>query len=228
MSIGHHSPEMAARQQAKAARIQRNYTPDNAWYRLLGIPVLAALACAIAPFATGAPLSRSIGIGLTVGLVGWLLIKAMTVTAPIWPAPPATDQQWGRTARHWEVPGLESALERPQHMARRLLIQLHQLATEVLARRGLELDSPQARELLGPRIISLLTDPEAKSPNRSELTGISVLLAQLASTRSGGARPLPIPDRLTRGQRPSPLPWPRSQRPGPQHPGPTHDGKVDR
>lgn len=223
MSIGHHSPEMVARQQAKAARIQRSFTPDSAWYRLLGIPVLAALACGIAPFATGAPLSRSIGIGLTVGMVGWLLIKAMTVTAPTWPAPPATNQQWGRTARQWEVPGLESALERPQHMARRLLIQQHQLATEVLARRGIALDSPQARELLGFRIISLLTEPEAKSPSRSELTGISVLLAQLASARSGGVRPLPIPDRLTRSQRQSLVPWSRQQ-----HPAATPDGKVDR
>lgn len=223
MSIGHQPSDLTARQQAKAARIQRSFTPDSAWYRLLGIPVLAALACGIAPFATGAPLSRSIGIGLTVGVVGWLLIKAMTVTAPIWPAPPATDQQWGRTARHWEVPGLESALERPQHMARRLLIQQHQLATEVLARRGIALDSPQARELLGFRIISLLTEPEAKSPSRLELTGISVLLAQLASTRSGGVRPLPIPDRLTRSQRQSLVPWSRQQ-----HPAATPDGKVDR
>jgi hypothetical protein len=223
MSIGHQPSDLAARQQAKAARIQRNFTPENAWYRLLGLPILAALACGIAPFATGAPLSRSLGIGLTVGVVGWLLVKSMTVTAPNWPAPPATDQQWGRTARHWEVPGLESALERPQHMARRLLVQQHELATEVLARRGLALDSPQARELLGSRIISLLTDPEAKTPNRSELTGISVLLARLASTRSGGVRPLSIPDRLTRGQRQSLLPWSRLQ-----HPTNTHDGEVDR
>lgn len=181
------------------ARI-RNPAQENAWYRLLGGPILVGIATAIAPYATGAPISRAVGVGLVFGIVTWLLVKSMTIGAPLWPEPPETGTEWGRTPRQWEVPGLQSALDRPQFMSRRVLLQLHQLVADLLARRGNTIDSPQARELLGDRTISLLTDPETRPASRNELTAIIGLCTQLAADDSGGARPLPIPAALVVGQ----------------------------
>lgn len=180
------------------ARI-RNSAPENVWYRLLGGPILVAVATGIAPYATGAPLLRAIGVGLTFGVVTWLLVKSMTIGAPLWPEPPETGAEWGRTPRQWEVPGLQSALDRPQYMSRRVLVQLQQLVAELLARRGHTIDSPQARGLLGDRTISLLTDPETRPASRNELTAIIGLCTQLAADDSAGARPLPIPAALVVG-----------------------------
>ncbi len=178
----------------------RNPNPDHAWYRLLGLPTLVTIATGLAPYATGAPISRAIGISLTFGVVSWLLVKSMTISAPSWPAPPETGTQWGRTPRQWEVPGLQSALTRPQYMSRGVLVQLRQLVTDLLARRGSTIDSPQARELLGDRVISLLTDPDTRPASRNELTAIIGLCTQLAVDATDGARPLPIPAALVVGQ----------------------------
>lgn len=186
--------------QQKARRV-RNVAPENAWYRLLGLPILIALATGIAPYATGAPLSRSIGVSLTFGIVAWLLVKSMTLGGPLWPDPPDNGAEWGRTPRQWDVPGLQSALDRPQYMSRRILVQLHHLADELLARRSLSVDSAQARELLGDRTISLLTDPETPLASRTELIGIIELLTRLAVDDTGRSRALPIPPELVVGPR---------------------------
>lgn len=173
--------------------------PENAWYRLLALPVLVALATGIGPYATGAPLSRSIGIGLTLGVVSLLVLMSMTAPRPEWPTPPIEAPEWGRLPRRWEVPGLDAALERPQFMARRVLVQLAGIATALLARRSLTLESAAARELLGDRTIALLTDPEAKAPSRTELSAVIRALTQLAADPV--AAPLPIPAALVAGPR---------------------------
>ncbi len=193
-SLGH--------QPVRAARVERSITHENAWYRLLAMPVLAALACGIGPFATGAPLSRSIGIGLTFGVTTWLVVKSLTLRTPAWPEPPGPDQEWGRSPRRWEMPGMEGALDRPQHMSRRLLAQQREIAEGLLARRGLDIGSAQARDLLGARVMGLLTDSEAKPPSRAELTGISRLLTDIGARADAGVRALPIPAELTRPGRP--------------------------
>lgn len=195
-------PHTAGYQLARAARVERSIINENAWYRLLAMPILAALACGIGPFATGAPLSRSIGIGLTFGVTTWLVVKSLTLRTPTWPEPPGTDQEWGRLPRRWEMPGMEGALDRPQHMSRRLLAQQREIAEGLLARRGLDIGSAQARDLLGARVIGLLTDPKAKPPSRAELTGICRLLTDIGSRSDGGIRALPIPAELTRQGRP--------------------------
>lgn len=188
----------------------RHLPPEHVWWRLLTLPVLVALATAIAPYATGAPLSRSIGIGLTLGLVTWLVIKSLTVPAIEWPLPPAVGDEWGRTPRQWEVPGLDAALERPQHMSRRALTTMLPIAQDLLARRGLRLDSARSRELLGDRAIQLLTVPDCSPPSRAELSGLIDRLTALGASGAPvptalpppgeplehPARPLPVPARL--------------------------------
>lgn len=167
---------------------------ENAWYKQLPLPILIALATGIGPYATGAPLSRSIGIGLTLGLVGLLILMSLNSPRADWPEPPIESPEWGRLARRWEVPGLEAALERPQFMSRRILVQLRGMTEQLLARRGLSLSTPQARELLGDRTVSLLLDPEAKPPTRMELSAIIGLLTRLSTDPAGS--PLPIPTDL--------------------------------
>lgn len=188
----------------------RTLPPEHVWWRLLTLPVLVALATGIAPYATGAPLSRSIGIGLTLGAVTWLVIKSLTVPAIEWPQPPVVGDEWGRTARQWEVPGLDAALERPQYMSRRALTTMLPIARDLLARRGLQLDGARSRELLGDRGTQLLTVPDCSPPSRAEL---SVLIDRLTRIGAGEvsvppappvpgepherpAHPLPVPARL--------------------------------
>jgi hypothetical protein len=79
-------------------------------------------------------------------------------------------------------------------MSRRILVQLSGMTEQLLARRGLSLSTPQARELLGDRTVSLLLDPEAKPPTRMELSAIIGLLTRLSTDPAGG--PLPIPTDL--------------------------------
>lgn len=197
-------------QQARAARLERSIGNENAWYRLLAMPILAALACGIGPFATGAPLSRSIGIGLTFGLTTWLVVKSLTLRTPMWPEPPGTDREWGRSPCRWELPGLDGALERPQYMSSRLLREQRRIADSLLARRGLAIGSPRAQALFGARVISLLTDPGAKVPTTAELLGITDLLIDIGASPDGGVRALPIPDPLIRQRRPRSRPPARS------------------
>ncbi|WP_029138173.1 hypothetical protein [Nakamurella lactea] len=177
----------------------RQPAPENAWYRLLALPILIALATGIGPYATGAPLSRSIGIGLTLGVVSLFVLMSMSSPRAEWPEPPMESPEWGRLPKRWEVPGLDAALERPQFMSRRVLVQLARLAGELLSRRGLTLDSPGARELLGDRTIALLTDPEAKAPSRAELSSVIGVLTRLAADPA--AAPLPIPPGLVAAPR---------------------------
>lgn len=186
---------------ARVPRMERSIANESAWYRLLAMPILAALACSIGPFATGAPLSRSIGIGLTFGVTTWLVVKSLTLRTPMWPEPPGTDQEWGRSPRRWEMPGMDGARERPQHMSRRILVEQRHIADDLLARRGLHIGSAQARDLLGGRVIGLLTDPEAKAPSRAELSGIGHLLTDIGSRADGRSRALPIPVEVTRRAR---------------------------
>lgn len=192
------------------ARLVRQLPAEHVWWRLLTLPVLVALATGIAPYVTGAPVSRSIGIGLTLGVVTWLVIKSLTVPAIEWPQPPMVGEEWGRTPRQWELPGLDAALERPQHMSRRVLLTMVPIARDLLARRGLPLDCARSRELVGERGIQLLTVADCAPPRRSELLALIDRLTALgaghvtgpsAPPTPGGspehpARPLPIPARL--------------------------------
>lgn len=185
----------------------RNPVPEHAWWRLSTLPVLVALATGIAPYASGAPLSRSVGIGLTLGAVTWLVIKSLTVPAAPWPAPPTVGDEWGRTARQWETPGLDAALERPHHMSGRVLTTMRSIARDLLARRGLTVESARARELLGERGIQLLTVPDCRPPSRSELSALIDRLTRIGVGQvPTPAHPLPIDQPQELPARPLPVP----------------------
>ncbi|NNG36027.1 hypothetical protein [Nakamurella aerolata] len=171
--------------------------PELPWWRLLVIPGLAAVAIGIALWAAGVPVPRLIGIAVTIGIVTWLLVRGATLNQHLWPEEPTVGPGWDRSSRIWEQPGLDAALDRPQFMAGRLLRTLRQESDALLIRRGLDPESDEARELLGPRTFQLLYADEAPVAQRAELRAIIARLTQLAATPQPGVPALQIPARLT-------------------------------
>lgn len=202
---GDHSSDPTGRKRTDAADADRERaprpTPELPWWRLLVIPVLATAAVGVALWAAGVPVPRIIGIALTVGMVGWLLVRGATLQQHLWPEEPSTGPGWDRSSRLWEQPGLDAALDRPQFMAPRLLRTLRRESDALLTRRGLDPESDAARELLGPRTSQLLYDDDAPTPERAELRAIIRRLTQLAATGEPGVAPLRLPARLVGGDR---------------------------
>lgn len=200
---GDTSGDPAVRKRADAGDAERERrplpTPELPWWRLLGIPVLATVAVGVALWAAGVPVPRIIGIALTIGIVGWLLVRGATLQQHLWPEEPNTGPGWDRSSRLWEQPGLDAALDRPQFMAPRLLRTLRRESDALLTRRGLDPASDAARELLGPRTSALLYDDDAPTPQRAELRAIIRRLTQLAASGGPGVAPLRLPARLVGG-----------------------------
>ncbi|WP_353648296.1 hypothetical protein ABLG96_15790 [Nakamurella sp. A5-74] len=182
-------------------------SPPGAWWRLLTMPILAALAAGIGVFATGGPVTRSVVIALTAGVVTWLLVRALTVEVDPWPPEPETGFAHGRVPQLWEISGFESALQRPEYLGRRAIRAVREIAVPVLLRRAIDLKAPQdadrARDLLGSRNFELLTDPDHGAVSRADLVQLVDRVTRLATATGDGLRPVRIDPRLLphRGRR---------------------------
>lgn len=182
-------------------------SPPGAWWRLLTLPILAALAAGIGVYASGGPVWRSVVVALTAGVVTWLLVRALTVEADPWPPEPETEYEHGRVPQLWEIVGFDAALERPEYLGRRAIRSVRDVAVPVLRRRGIDLDAPAdanvARELLGNRSFELLTNNDHGTPTRADLVALVDRVTQLATATGDGLRPIRIDPRLhpRRGRR---------------------------
>lgn len=175
-------------------------SPPGAWWRLLTMPILAALAAGIGVYATGGPVTRSVVIALTAGVVTWLLVRALTVEVDPWPPAPETGFPHGRVPQLWEISGFESALQRPEYLGRRAIRSVREVALPVLRRRAIDLDAPEdagrARDLLGSRSFELLTDPDHGAVSRADLVQLVDRVTRLATATGDGLRPVRIDPRL--------------------------------
>lgn len=175
-------------------------SPPGAWWRLLTMPILAALAAGIGVFATGGPVTRSVVIALTAGVVTWLLVRALTVEVDPWPPEPETGFAHGRVPQLWEISGFESALQRPEYLGRRAIRAVREIAVPVLRRRAIDLEAPRdadrARDLLGSRNFELLTDPDHGAVSRADLVQLVDRVTRLATATGDGLRPVRIDPRL--------------------------------
>lgn len=171
------------------------------------MPILAALAAGIGVYATGGPVTRSVVIALTAGVVTWLLVRALTVEVDPWPPEPETGFAHGRVPQLWEISGFESALQRPEYLGRRAIRAVREIAVLVLRRRAIDLDAPRdadrTRDLLGSRNFELLTDPDHGAVSRADLVQLVDRVTRLATATGDGLRPVRIDPRLLphRGRR---------------------------
>lgn len=159
------------------------YVPVS-WVRHLGWPVFGAILAFGGLVLSGVPLWRSVVIALTGGLVLLFVVRSLAADPPEWPYDVMLEPSRPFTA--WEVAGLEGARDKGPAFQHYLRPRLWELCRELLRRRGVDPDSAQAVEVVGPAVYDLLSgrDPAAQ-PNSATVSRLCQTVARL------GVDPIP-------------------------------------
>lgn len=166
------------------------------WYRMLTLPLVAAVLATVGPYSMGAPISRAVIVGLTIGAVLLVFLRSIDAGPAAWPEDASEEALALGGQAPWTVPGLDDIRVHPESYPNRLGPRLHRDAVELLARRGIELESPEAARLLGERSHGLLTGRDPRPPSVRELSLLCATLAEIAADSGSG---LEIPGQLRMG-----------------------------
>ncbi len=131
--------------------------PRNSWGDLVTLGVAVAAGSGFLLYAVRAPVGRSIGFGISIGLIAvviaWTGRRMAFERRPT--APLATRRQ--ESARRWEFDGSAALLHAgPEADRERARVRLRALVVVLLRRREIEFPSSQARILLGERSFDIL------------------------------------------------------------------------
>jgi len=107
-------------------------------------------------FLARAPFPRVVGAGIVFAAVGFGLLRALEGGRVDWPAPPLGPASRTALTQRWRLGGFDAMVDKVPHLSPHLRLRLRNLATAILARRGLAAGSIGAAALLGSQGHELL------------------------------------------------------------------------
>jgi len=149
-------------------------------------------------FLARAPFPRVVGAGVVFGAVGFGLLRALEGGRMDWPLPPLGPASRTASIQRWRLGGFDAMVDKVPHLSSHLRLRLRNLATAILARRGLAAGTVDAVALLGGQNHELLfpTPRTAEQgrpddPSAEQLASLLDRLLQLSApaNRSHGGFP---------------------------------------
>lgn len=139
---------------------------------LFGFALLAGLAVGVVCYSLRAPAGRSIGLGVTVTLAGYLtMLLADRIAAARSTEQPAPLESLRPLVSRWEIPGFAELRGKPVvGLPEPARLRMRDAVTAELSGRGIPFDSQPARELLGHQVHQLLAEAPERRPAPAEIT----------------------------------------------------------
>lgn len=142
--------------------------------KAVALAVAGAAVTAFALYRAGAPVHWAVLLALPVGALALLVARLPRSTDVVWAPPPAQVAGGTSTQASTLAGRLAEAAVDQDRFTRRVQPRLRRLAEARLRQRHgvADLDDPRARELLGPELHRLLTDPAAPLPGPAKLADL--------------------------------------------------------
>lgn len=130
---------------------------------------LLAFGLGLCLYLLRAPVGRAVAVGLTAGLLIFLLLWLLNARARSWAPPPEVPTSARARAPRWEVPRYDRMFARPPDFGEPTRARLRSIVEGRLNRHGVDFDSDQARLMLGAGPHQLLTAIPDRPPSVARL-----------------------------------------------------------